>query len=486
MNNRIILSQEYLTSDGLFELAIDEEEQKYVNMLMEQIMGSHNFVSNIGIMHNPRGRTSEYIAPCHEYLLLYAKNKEKLTTNDFIQNEEELSDKYDKKDKISRYRELPLRRSGSESMRSDRPNLFYPIYYNDLEEIIQVEKPNNKEKWIKILPIDTEGLERRWRWSKEKVKNEAETELIVKENNGSYNVYTKDRVKKELKPKSFWYGSKYDASSHGTLLIKNIFGSKLFDYPKSIHALYDALTISTNKTSYVLDFFAGSGTTAHAVLKLNKDDRGNRKYILIEMGKYFDDVTKMRIKKLMYSNTWKDGKPESRDGYSHIFKYQKLEQYEDTIENIKFESNNLRLINDYDDYLIKYMLDYETKSSVLNIDKFDDPFNYKITITENKEKIDKKVNLIETFNYLIGLKVKTFDVYNQFNRKYKVISGKKADESVLVIWRKTIELDLKDDKDFIENNLKIDDYKKVYINGDNYVEKSLLIEESFKKLMLND
>ena len=94
--------------------------------------------------------------------------------------------------------------------------------------------------------------------------------------------------------------------------------------------------------------------------------------------------------------------------------------------------------------------------------------------------------MIETFNYLIGLKVKTFDVYNQFDRKYKVVSGKKNDESVLVIWRKTIDLDLKADKKFIKNKFNLDDYKKVYINGDNYIEDSLLIEENLKKLMFND
>lgn len=246
------------------------------------------------------------------------------------------------------------------------------------------------------------------------------------------------------------------------------------------------IDITSKEKEFIMDFFLGSGTTTAVAHKLN------RKWIGIEMGDQFFNTVLPRMKKVIsYEESGISSNDDINEIYnkkqsSGMFKYQKLEQYEDTLENIKFESNNLRLINDYDDYLIKYMLDYETKSSVLNIDKFDDPFNYKITITENKEKIDKKVNLIETFNYLIGLKVKTFDVYNQFNRKYKVTSGKKDDESVLVIWRKTIDLDLKADKDFIENNLNIDDYKKVYINGDNYVENSLLIEESFKKLMLND
>jgi len=246
------------------------------------------------------------------------------------------------------------------------------------------------------------------------------------------------------------------------------------------------IDITTKKEEFIMDFFLGSGTTTAVAHKLN------RKWIGIEMGDQFFNIVLPRMKKVIsYEESGISSNNDINEIYnkeqsSGIFKYQKLEQYEDTLDNIEFGSNNLKLINSYDDYLIKYMLDYETKDSVLNIDKFADPFNYKITITENKEKLEKKVNLVETFNYLIGLKIKSFDFYNTLNRKYKIVKGKKDDDNIIVIWRSNIDLNLKDDKDFIENNIELENYDKIYINGDNYIEKSLLIEDSFQKLMFQN
>ena len=153
-----------------------------------------------------------------------------------------------------------------------------------------------------------------------------------------------------------------------------------------------------------MDFFAGSGTTGHAVLDLNREDKGNRKYLLIEMGEDFDATLKPRIQKLMYSKDWKDGKPMSRQGLSHVFKYLRLESYEDALDNITFEAGAQSMLQ-LDDYVLSYMLDFETKTSetLLNVAKLDAPFDYKLRRHGKDEPL--AVDLPETFNYLIGLHV---------------------------------------------------------------------------------
>ena len=140
----------------------------------------------------------------------------------------------------------------------------------------------------------------------------------------------------KVKPKSLWSNSKYDATSKGTRVLGNLFNNKLFDYPKSIFAVIDALTIGSDNKSLVLDYFAGSGTTAHATIALNREDNGNRKYILVEQGEYFDTVIKPRIQKVVYSADWKEGKPTNPEsGISHCLKVVKLESYQDTLNNLE-------------------------------------------------------------------------------------------------------------------------------------------------------
>ncbi|MBS4023655.1 MAG: site-specific DNA-methyltransferase, partial [Dethiobacter sp.] len=178
-------------------------------------------------------------------------------------------------------------------------------------------------------------------------------------------------------------------------------------------SLYEVLVgAATDKTSTTLDYFAGSGTTGHAVINLNREDGGNRKYILVEMGNYFNTVTKPRMKKVIYAKDWKDGKPQNRHvGVSHIFKYIRLESYEDTLNNLEFsrtaeQEQQLSLsANFFDEYLVSYMLDIESRDSLLNLDRFKKPFDYKLKITQNNETKETAIDLVETFNYLLGLAV---------------------------------------------------------------------------------
>ncbi len=143
------------------------------------------------------------------------------------------------------------------------------------------------------------------------------------------------------------------------------------------------------------------------MLHLNREDGGNRKYILVEMGEYFNTVTLPRMKNVTYSADWKNGKPQNRNtGVSHIMKYITLESYEDTLSNIELDNGMHDLYTLMgEDYMIHYMFNYEAKDSMLSLEAFSAPFNYKLKIVENNETKDKTVDLCETFNYLIGLSV---------------------------------------------------------------------------------
>jgi adenine-specific DNA-methyltransferase len=269
-------------------------------------------------------------------------------------------------------------------------------------------------------------------------------------------------------------------------------------------SLYDELLacVTHKKNELILDYFAGSGTTGHSVINLNRDDNGSRKYILVEMGTYFDTVTKPRIQKVIYSKDWKYGKPVSREGISHCFKYIRLESYEDTLNNLALQQTEIQqqalVMNPAfkEGYMLNYMLDVEAKESLLNLKWFVNPFNCYLNITKNNELQPTKVDLVETFNYLIGLVVENYAVPKE---GYMVVTGKNlAGDKILVLWRDCTQHNSTALNQFLEKskyNPLDTEYDRIYVNGDNNVEnlktgderwKVVLIEEEFGKRMFEN
>ena len=191
------------------------------------------------------------------------------------------------------------------------------------QHIQRLKERYESEGYVFLLPVDPNGIHRVWRWGISSLKGRINDVLVTQNNNG-VSIKIKDRLSKKegLKPKSVWYKPKYTGSS-GTDLIKNLFGeSGLFTYPKSIDTAKDSINIIADDNAIVIDYFAGSGTSAHAIIELNRADGGTRKAILAEVGGHFSEVVLPRIKKVTYSANWKNGKALSRrDGYSHCFKY---------------------------------------------------------------------------------------------------------------------------------------------------------------------
>ena len=318
--------------------------------------------------------------------------------------------------------------------------------------------------------------------------------------------------------------------------LKELYDLKLhqdFSYPKPISLIKYLINMNTYifSSSLILDFFAGSGTTGHAVINLNREDKenGKRKYILVEMGEYFDTVTKPRIEKVIYSKDWKDGKPVSREGSSHIFKYIRLESYEDTLNNVEFSKP--LVVDDFlqNEYLTKYKIQKEAENSKIYLpaEVFYNPFEFQLKITRKNESRVQKIDLIETFNFLIGLQVNNIytkkynalfktidtgrlqaDIKPDNNGQYifKIVEGSTLKgEKVLVIWRNIVG-DINNNDDLNKNNAVLEsvtlknqikpaesEYDIIYINGTNSLQnfakegsyKVALIEEVMKDKMFN-
>jgi len=491
MNDRLLAAKSFLHSDSVITIAIDEHEQERLGLLLEDLYPQKDKTC-VTIIHNPSGQQGDNFSYCHEYAYFIYPYDGRYIGHKIRE----------KNIDVRNFRDV----TGEDSLREAGKNCFYPVLIKN-EEIIGFGEvcdntfhPNSanikrEDGVIEVYPIDPQGIERKWRFARQTVED------VQKELKATFNekrkVWDIKRVKNKFNHKTVWTDSKYSSNNHGTQLLNKIIGKQVVKnitsqkplYPKSIHNVKDCIQASTFKGErpIILDFFAGSGTTAHAAIELDKNNSKNYKYILMEMGDYFNSLTKTRIKKIMYSEKWEDGNPKSTTGNSHIFKYQTLEQYEDTLENVVFKDEQMSFADKFEDYKLNYMLDYETKDSLLDIEKFAEPFSYEIKVMENKQEEYKGVDLIETFNYLIGLEVHQLNIFHNQDKKYKVIEGEKAGDNIAVIWRNTIGLDLEQDAEFIESEIISDnDYDKVYINGDNCVVDALLIERVFKNKMFEE
>lgn len=299
MYPRLKLLHKLLAKDGAIFISIDDNEQAYLKLLCDEIFGISNFIGNVAVVNNFKGRSDDkFIATAHESLLVFHKGN--FITNG-VEIPNEYSTEYKEKDKLGNYRLLGLRKRGSNSREIDRPNLFYPIYFDKVNGEISLDK---KDNLIEITPKLSNGENGNWRWGKETfLKRLSEIEIRIVKTRNEYDVFQKDYLEKDgiskrVKPKSFWHGSEF-SSEAGTLQLKKIFQEKSFETPKSVDFIEYCLQQASNKDSIILDSFAGSGTTAHAVLNLNKQDGGNRKFILIEMEDYANTITAERVKRVI-------------------------------------------------------------------------------------------------------------------------------------------------------------------------------------------
>lgn len=517
MDSRLELSKELRGNRASYSIAIDKWEHNNLYDLCKQKFADSDVV-DVAVEHNKKGTMGDHFSYSNEYAIFVVSNNIKYLN-------EKIRDRKD-------WEYSNLRNWGGESLRGDAANCFYPIYIEENEIIgfgkvcentyhpkanefvtglVKVyvsakEKPQiinaDEREIMAIYPIDNDGVERKWRYAFQTIEQLLPYLQINLPTNSS-NSYQIFMPKRSDKYKTMWYDSKYNAGDNGTTVLTNMGLGNAFTYPKSVYLVKDCISAISNEGDVVMDIFAGSGTTGHSILMLNREAKAYqklRKCILVEMGLYFNTATKPRIEKVIYSEDWKDGKPVSRKGISQCFKYIRLEQYEDTLNNLQPKNQRLDFDNengkgDFEEtYFLRYMLDTETKGDLFNLEWFKNPFAMSIKTTKDNELVDTHVDMVETFNYLIGLNVETLRYPKD---GYCVVEGTThiGNERTLVIWRNCNKVSNEDLNEFFRKQAYCttdSEFDKIYVNGDNTLPnikadeehwKVVLIEEEFKKRM---
>lgn len=305
MYPRLKLLQKLLVDDGVIFVSLDFHEQPFMRLIMDEIFGASNYVSEIACVNKPSGRSDDkYIATAHESIIVYRKSP--LLTLGGFEPEEKITKRYNKRDTDGRlYREEDLRKRGTHDERTDRPNLFYPFFFNQEtgELIIGGNDEKTPDGFIRIEPMKSKDVQGSWRWGQD-TANAQKTYIHPRymPNKQQWSLFEWEYLDERgaAKPTTLW-DFKDVNSERGTEVFIKYLGFKKEDFPnpKPVGTIQRILQIATAGDDIILDSFAGSGTTAHAVLNMNKADGGHRKFILVEMMDYADSITAERVKRVI-------------------------------------------------------------------------------------------------------------------------------------------------------------------------------------------
>jgi len=294
MYPRLFLARNLLREDGVIFVSIDDNEVHNLRMIMNEVFGEENFFAQIIVRSNSRGQTYKQIAKTHEYVLVYTRRDD---SELYELGKDGDSDDLNLQDNVGKFNIRELRNRNPKFGKHNRPNLFYPIYVNpgksDKNGFSPVSLKRNKEYKLRVLPLNSEGKESCWRWGEKKfgenVKEQTlNSNLIAKEkSDGTFGIYEKYR-KNTYKPKSIWSDNRF-LTETGTVELKQLNFGEEFDFPKPVGLIKQCIALSAASNDIILDFFAGSSTTAHAVLDLNKQDNGNRKFICVQLPEKCDE-----------------------------------------------------------------------------------------------------------------------------------------------------------------------------------------------------
>jgi adenine-specific DNA-methyltransferase len=510
--DRIKATQPLLGPQGTLCTAIDDAELDNLSLILKAEFLDYK-TTKVAITTNPKGSITKDFNRVHDYALFTVPRREKRIARTPEENDELRK----------------LRRWGENSLRTERRESFYPILIKGGKIVSVGEKPSDDfhpsskneasdDGTISIWPIDQNGIERRWNFGLDSIKKNL-WRITCEESEGEFDLFVTHEM---TVPKTVWTGGDFDAGNHGNSLLIDIIGEKIFDFPKSIKTVERCVNLAANgeKNGIIMDYFPGSGTTAHAVINLNREDDGNRTYILAEMGDHFDTVLKPRIQKVVYSADWKDGKPTALDtGISHGFKYLRLESYEDALNNLDLGEDrapDLLGLDDQvrEDFLFSYLLDVETRGHLLNLNRFRDPWGCQLKIHDphTGRGEARVVDLVETFHYLLGVTVREIRVQGTKDKPdaFLTIEGENPDgDAILIIWRRLetnpvveednrIDWPVTDNEDLIAFaatnrgtarglNPADTEFRAIYINGDHTLadpnSKINCIEEVFYERM---
>ena len=307
--SRLRLAKDLLATSGVIFVSLDDNESANLKKICDEVFGAVNFIGQITVVGNPRGRDYGGVARMHDYLFVYKKSPESV-----INLIEDSENNFKMFDSLGGFELRELRNRNIKFNKGNRPNLYYPFYINPTTEDehglheISLEP---KDGWIELYPLESQGVNTVWRWGKQKSQENLNVNIKAKPmRNGSYMIVEKYREGRVM-ARSVWW-DKDTNTEKGTLLVKELMEGKVFDYPKPVEMLMRTIEMGTDSDegAYVLDFFSGSGTTAHAVMQLNAKDGGNRKFIMVQLPEVTDE--KSEAYKAGYKNICEIGKERIR------------------------------------------------------------------------------------------------------------------------------------------------------------------------------
>ncbi len=344
---RLVLARNLLQNEGIIFISIDDNEIAQLRKICDEVFGESNFFCQIIIQSNKRGQTYKQVAKTHEYLLVYTKKSE----SEFNELEKVGdSDDLNMVDEIGRFNIRELRNRNPKFGKHNRPNLYYSIYIDpktvDDDGFMPVSLQRNERYYVETTPLNSFGQESCWRWGREKFttrvnKNTKRSDIVAKaKNGGGYNIYEKYR-KTTYKPKSIWTETEF-ITEKGTVELGELGLSQYFDFPKPLELLKRSIFIGSNDGDVILDFFSGSATTAHAVMKLNAEDGGKRKFILVQLPE--ECAPDSQAAKAGYANICEIGKERIRRAGEKIKEEvgQKAENIDVGFRVLKLDDTNMK------------------------------------------------------------------------------------------------------------------------------------------------
>ncbi len=558
IHSRLGPTEALMSDEGVLCVTIDDYQVHELATLLSDHFGKEQSLGTALIRNNPSGRPSvSGLSITHEYALFYGQRHAVLER---LPRTQEQLDRFSQEEgELVSWQ--PFRKGGGAvTYRSERPKQYYPIYVQTSTLTLRIpslewegatrswraiEQPTKDE--VVVWPIDERGQERIWSLGHETARTSL-SDLEVRLSGDVPSIFRRHRPADGVVARSWWEKSTYGAREYGSAALSNLFGEAVFSFAKSPHAVEDCLRVAglrSGTEDAVLDYFAGSGTTAHAVINLNREDGGSRRFVLVEQGEYVQSVLVPRIKKVAFSPDWKQGKPrrvatqaEAESGPA-LVRVVRLESYEDSLNNLELRrSEQMQSALDFqvakgidglrEQYLLRYQLDVESRgsASLLNVRAFSDPTAYKLKVKTpgSDESREVNVDLLETFNWLLGLTVQQITAPRSFRSEFErdaegrlKLKGRlrQSDEGpfwfrtvtgttpegrkTLVIWRKLTGEPEQDNlvlEEWFKNkqaySVRDAEFDLIYVNGDNTLEnlrvdpetwKVRLIEEDFHRLM---
>lgn len=337
--SRFKLAKDLLTPDGVIFISLDDNEAANLKKICDEVFGAMNFIGQITVVGNPRGRDYGGVARMHDYLFVYKKSP--AASINLIEDSE---NNFKMFDNLGGFELRELRNRNIKFNKENRPNLYYPFYINtsvkDEHGLFDISL-EPQDGWVELFPLESQGVNTVWRWGKQKSQENLNINIKAKPmRNGSYMIVEKYREGRMM-ARSVWW-DKDTNTEKGTLLVKELLKGKIFDYPKPVEMIMRSIEMGMNadNNEYILDFFSGSATTAHAVMQLNAKDNGNRKFIMIQLPEQTDK--KSEAYKAGYKNICEIGKERIRRAAKKIAEENPDAKFDGGFRVLKCDSSNMK------------------------------------------------------------------------------------------------------------------------------------------------